>query len=375
MDKLISGRVLRYLIGGSLALSWSLSAMAGAHESESPAAATDAGMDHSMHNMAGHSAERDEMGRRLYGMKHEMTPEIMAELREKIPLYESYSDAEINMSMMMMGSNYEWYLSDADVQGSQAVLLLLHGFREGDPIFKEQVQGYATIFPTAMAPGMSMMMSDHIQLAIDDLEAAGAQTIVVVPVVSTEYNTMMRQWEYIFGLQDEAPYASVARVSSDAEILFAKPPGDDPVIAEILIDHAMELSEDPKREAVVIAAHGPSFEDDNKKVLAELASLAGIIKEDSDFAEVDAITLQDDAPAAIRDANVAKLRAMVKAANDRGLQVIVVTNLIGTRTIQAKLRKDLKGLDYRFNNKGISEHPSFVNEWLGDTIRAQLENN
>jgi sirohydrochlorin ferrochelatase len=330
---------------------------------------------HSGHDMAGHSTEPDELGRRLYDMKHQMSPEITTELREKIPLFAQYSDAEIGMSMLMMGSNYEWYLSDSSVQGKQAVLILLHGFRDGDPLFKKEVEGFSSLFPTAMAPGMSMMMSNHIQLAIDDLESAGAEQVVVVPIVSTSHNTMMRQWEYIFGIQEEAAYASVDRVESNAEILFAQPPGDDPLIAEMLIDHALELSENPGKEVVIVAAHGPSFGDDNQKVLAELANLAKIMMEDSDFADVQALTLQDDALPEIRDANVTKLRKMVTDATEAGNTVLVVTNLIGTRSIQSKLRKDLKGLDFKFNKKGLAQHPNFVEEWLAETIREQFENN
>lgn len=333
-------------------------------------------MDHSGHSgqeMAGHSTERDEKGRRLYGMKHQVTPEIANELRRKIPLFEDYSDAEISLSMEMMGSNYSWYLSDDSLRGEQGVLLLLHGFKNADSNFKQQVESMSGIFPMAMAPGMSMMMSDHIQLALNDIEAAGARTVVVVPIVSTEYNTMLRQWEYIFGLQDEAPYASVPRVKTGAEILFAQPPGDDPLVAEILLDHAYEISTDPAGEFVIIAAHGPTFEADNQKALAELETLARYMREDGDFADVRGITLQDDAPPEIRDRNVAKLRDMVKQAQARGLDVLVVTNLIGTRTIQSKLRKDLEGLDYRFNAKGIVAHSSFM-KWMGETIREELEN-
>ena len=93
-------------------------------------------------------------------------------------------------------------------------MLLLHGFKDADKNFKEQVEGMSSIFPMAMAPGMSMMMSDHIQWAVKDIEAAGAETIVVVPIVATRYNTMMRQWEYIFGMEEESSYASVPRVES-----------------------------------------------------------------------------------------------------------------------------------------------------------------
>lgn len=346
------------------------------------AAADDAGqavdhseMDHSSHAMMAMGAKRDAKGRRLYSMKHHVTPEVADELRKNIPLFATYSDAEINLSMEMMGPNYEWFISDEDVTGEQGLLLLMHGFKErGDAAFKQDMQPMASIFPTAMAAGMSMMMSDHIQWGIRDLEAAGAKTIVVVPVISTRFNTMMRQWEYIFGEYDRPSYATVRRITSDARILIADPPGDDPLIAEIMLDHAWEISEDPENEIVIIAAHGPTFEDDNQMVLAELNTLAKIMREDGDFADVQAITLQDDAPVEIRDRNVAKLRGMVEAATADGRQVLIVTNLIGTRTIQAKLRADLEGLNYRFNKKGIVGHDNFM-KWMGEAIREELERN
>lgn len=354
-------------------------ALAGAH---ADAKSADDHADHSMsghdgHDMSGHdmSGEKDELGRRLYGMKHNITPEVAEELRKKIPLFANYSDAEIGMSMFMMGSNYAWYLSDDAVSGKQGVLLLLHGFGDGDPLFKQEVEGLTSLFPTAMAPGMSMMMSDHIQLAIDDIEAAGAELIVVVPIVSTEHNTMIRQWEYIFGLRDEAPYARVPQVTANARILFAEPPGDDPIMSEILLDYAYEISSEPASETVIITSHGPSFEADNKLVLQELENIAKIMREDSEFADVQGITLQDDAEPSVRDANIVKLRAMVEEAQAKGHEVLIVTNLIGTRTIQSKLRKDLKGLDYKFNSKGISAHPNFIREWMAEAIREKLEDN
>lgn len=331
------------------------------------------GMDHSGHDMAGHSTARDEQGRRLYGMKHNVTPEIADQLRERIPGWEKISDQEINLSMTQMGSNYEWYISPADVTGETGVLLLLHGFRErGDKIFKDRVQQYGDIFPMAMSFGMSMMMSDHIQLALDDLVAAGAKNIVVIPMVSTEHNTMIRQWQYIFGLEEKASYADVKRVSTPAKIYFADPPNDDPAVAEILTDHALELSENPDKEVVIIAAHGPSMQKDNEEELKMLENLAGIIKEDGGFSAAYGVTLQDDAPPAIRDANVAKLRGIVEKAKAEGKDAIVVTNLMGSRTIQSKLRKDLKGLDYKFNAKGLVAHDKFVS-WIGETVRDVVE--
>ena len=74
-----------------------------------------------------------------------------------------------------------------------------------------------------------------------------------------------------------------------------------------------------------------------------LANLAKVVKEDGGFSAVYGQTLQDDAPPEIREANVKKLRALVENATKDGKRVLIVTNLIGARTIQAKLRDDLQG--------------------------------
>ncbi|MEZ5564696.1 MAG: hypothetical protein R3F24_03910 [Gammaproteobacteria bacterium] len=169
------------------------------------------GMDHSKmdHSM---STERDAEGRSMYGMKHQMDPALTKELREKIALYKNYSDAEIALSMDMMGSEYAWYISPPTLKGKQGVLILTHGFREiGDELFRKQVQPIGDIFPTAIGVGMAMMMSQHIQVALDDLKEAGAKEIVVVPVTSTANNELFRQWMYIFGQQAKPEFASVPR--------------------------------------------------------------------------------------------------------------------------------------------------------------------
>jgi sirohydrochlorin ferrochelatase len=315
---------------------------------------------------------RDELGRIGFDMKHTMDAALMKELREKVQLYRNYSDADIAMSMDMMGAEYAWYVSPPEVKGGQGVLILMHGFREqGDRLFKQQVEPLGSIYPTALGVGMAMMMSSHIQAALDALEQAGARQIVVVPVVSSAQNELYRQWQYIFGRQDEAEYASVGRVRTQAELLFASPPGDDPLVGEILLDHALENSTSPAREVVIIAGHGPSGAEDNAREMAVLAGLARILKEDGGFAAAYGQTLQDDAPPEIRDKNVQKLRGLVEQGARDGRQVLVVTNLIGARTIQAKLRKDLEGLDYKFNAKGIAQHPNFM-KWMGEAVREEF---
>ena len=319
------------------------------------------------------SPARDAEGRSLYDMKHKMDPAIATELRKNVSLFRNYSDAEITLSMDMMGPEYAWYISPPGLKGSQGILILLHGFREqGDKIFKDQVQSIGNIFPTALGVGMAMMMSEHIQVALDDLTAAGVKEIVVVPVTASHTAELYRQWLYIFGRQEKVEYAAVPRVHTDATLHFVAPPGDNALVAEILLDHVNEISQDPKKEVVIIAGHGPTSVEDNTEALRELSVLAKSVKQDGGFADVHGITLQDDSPPEVRAANVQKMREFVEAATKNGQRVLVVTNLIGARTIQAKLRSDLQGLTYEFNPKGLVNHPNFM-KWMGEAVRHEFE--
>jgi hypothetical protein len=123
---------------------------------------------------------------------------------------------------------------------------------------------------------------------------------------------------------------------------------------------------------VIIAGHGPTSAEDNAEELRVLSGLAKIVKQDGGFADVRGMTLQDDAPPEIRAANVKKLREVVETATRNGKRVLVVTNLIGARTVQAKLRSDLKGLTYEFNPKGLVNHPNFM-KWMGEAVRHEFE--
>jgi hypothetical protein len=218
---------------------------------------------------------------------------------------------------------------------------------------------------------MAMMMSDHIQIALNDLKAVGVKEVVVLPVTSTHTNELYRQWLYILGQRDKAEYASVPQIKTDLKLKIVSPPGDSGLVAETLVDYAKEISTDPKNEVVIIAGHGPTGKADNEAEMKQLENLAKVVKEDGGFAAAYGQTLQDDAPLEIRAGNVKKLRALVENATKDGKRVLIVTNLIGARTIQAKLRDDLKGLDYKFNPKGIVQHDNFIT-WMGEGIQKQL---
>ena len=299
---------------------------------------------------------------------HQMSPEVFAELREKVLLYREYTDEEIMGSMSRMGPNFRVYLSDADVTGGVGVLALGHGFQEtGNQEFQDAYASTAAKHPTAVGLGMAMMTSEHIQTAVDELTAAGARKILVIPTTTVESGGLTRQWGYIFGLQEEAPWLSVDRVRTSAEVKFTPTPTTHPTMSAILTEYAKEVSRDPANEVVALISHGPVDPDDNAKELAILTEHADRIRDGSNFAEVRAFTLQDDAPSAVRSANVETLRGWVEAARADGKRVIVLTNLLVKGSVHGKIKRDLDGLEYTFNEKGLMLHPLF-GSWVEEVI-------
>jgi len=301
---------------------------------------------------------------------HNLTDEQFVELREKIPLYREFTDEQIMENMARMGPGSHFYLSDTKVTGKIGVLALAHGYsKSGNESFKNAYAPTAAKHPTAVAFGMAMMSSEHIQAAVDELTSTGADTVVVLPVTTLKTGPLAEQWRYIFGERAEAPWMSVSRVQSDARIVFGPTPTSGALISAILLDYAIELSRDPAGEVVAILAHGPDDAEENAEELAMLEQHAAAIRKGRAFSEVRGFTLQDDAPSAIRQANIDQIREWVQAAVDRDQRVIVLTTLPVNGNVHKKIRRDLKGLDYDMSERGIVEHARF-SEWVDSVIAS-----
>lgn len=304
---------------------------------------------------------------------HDHGPEATAKLKANIPSFANVPDKVLHMIMNSMRADYAWYVSPDGTQGKVGVLLLNHGVgEESDQAFRRTIEPLAKKQPTAIAYGMAMTTSQAVQQAIDDLNAQNVDTIVAVDPDTSEHKSLYRQWQYILGLRAKEAYTDVPQVKSKAPVLMTPPVNGDPLIAKILLDHAREISKNERHEAVVIIAHGPEDDVDNEPDLAEVRKLADWMKTKSRFASIEALNIQDDAPRDVRAANVRKFRGMVTDAQARGLDVIVVPYVINAVGLQPKLQKDLQGLSFRFQEKGISGHPNFI-RWIDKSVRETVK--
>ncbi|MEO8445659.1 MAG: hypothetical protein ABI567_11700 [Gammaproteobacteria bacterium] len=309
----------------------------------------------------------DGEGKRLesYQNTHEMNDEMRTAMRKKVALYRGMTDREMDMNMHAMGPDYEWYVSDSKVKGPVGLLVLSHGVGENsDRLLKKAWEPMAKRQPTAIGFGMSMMNSAHLQSAVDDLVAHGAKKIVLLDEgTTTRYNTLTRHWQYIFGLYPEASYMDVPKVKAPGvQFIWTGHFDDSPLITDILYDHAMEVAKNPKNSLLLIVGHGPEDMEDNGPDLKILEPHVDRIKAKNVFADVRLINIQDDAIVPVRESNVRKMRAWIQQATKSGKDVIVVAISAASYGVQTHIKTDLRGLKYTFAEKGLAEHPKFI-QW------------
>jgi len=297
------------------------------------------------------------------------TKEKFNELRSTVAVFSNLNNEQIMMAMKSMGPNYYWTVDQKDPDQKTGALILAHGYgKEGDRSFRNSMDALSSKYITSLSLGMSMMTSKHIECALLDMKNKGAENIYVVPISSTSHNSLVQQWEYIFGLRNDHAYTKVKSFQLD-NVVFLNAIDDHPIAKQIVFDHVQEISTDPGNEVVVIIAHGPVSKINNDFELELLENIAIYIRENGKFNDVRAFTIQDDAPKEIRSTNINQIKTFMQAASLNGNNVLMVSNLMSGKGIQKKIYDDFSGLDYKFNSKGFLNHPQFK-EWIIQSIES-----
>ncbi len=325
--------------------------------------------NHSMATPFNCPNEPDEEGRKYLSEDMMHSDMMFSELRNNIPGLKNLNNKQIMGMMKLMGPNYYWTFDKKDPNQETGALLLAHGYgEEGDLAFHNSMTDISSQHITTLSLGMSMMTSKHIECALSEIRQNGAKKIYIVPISSTPHNTLIQQWEYIFGLRNDHAYTKVKSVITD-DVVFLDPISDHRIAKKIVLDYAQEISVDPKNEIVVIIAHGPVGETDNELQLELMENLAAYVHDQGNFNAVRPFTLQDDAPKEIRDRNVKQIKEFIENATLDGKKVLMVSNLMSGKGIQRKINEDFSGLDYKFNSKGFLTHPMFK-DWILESIES-----
>ncbi len=260
-----------------------------------------------------------------------------------------------------------WMSAHAYAQASQAdaLLVIAHGARlEGwnerviqmmDKVEWPGPKGVA--FLTARTP------DQELPAVAKRLDRTGAKRIVIVPFLVSSFSDHYEEIRYYAGERKDAPsHYTHEPLKTRAELVLTSGMDSDRLLGRILADQIRPVSKDPKNESLILVAHGPNDEADNEKWLACLKVQAAYLQWAHGFRRVDAATIRDDAPKAVKDAAVAALRDRVESYG-KDTRVLIQPVLISIGHVQAEIAKLLKGLDYTISASGASTHP-LAPEWI-----------
>ncbi len=261
----------------------------------------------------------------------------------------------------------------------RGILLLAHGgsVRTWNEEVRHVADQVDLSIPTEIAFGMANKST--IQDGINRLKARGVTEIVAVPLFVSSHSSVIESTAYLLGLRPEAPadlkdFVSMGHggsepmamshdeasmgdamkpVASPVPVRMTSALDHDTLVADILADRAASISKDPAHETVVLVAHGPVPDEDNKLWLSDMNSLAARIRKRSSYADIQCLTLRDDADEPVRNAATAELRAIVENIHKAGNTPLIVPLLLSYGGIEAGLRKRLDGLDFKMPSQAL----------------------
>ena len=252
------------------------------------------------------------------------------------------------------------------------VLILAHGGSERwNQVVEETVAQAQLSEPTEIVFGMGMHPHEvqALQGAVDRLQQRGVTRMVVVPMLVSSASEVMRQFHYLLGMRPDGPWQEHVKpvtlhvTPTMTSTLFDDPP----VVAEILLERALELSHNPQEETVLLVAHGPNAEEDNQQWLSAMARIAQQLREQGDFRAVLPVTMRDDAPKPIQEEATRQMRALVREHSAEG-RVLVVPVLLAQGGIEAKIPRRLRGLTYAYTGKTLLPHPKLA-QWIAQHVQ------
>lgn len=220
----------------------------------------------------------------------------------------------------------------------------------------------AAKIPTEVAFGMAE--TPALQDAVDRLQKRGVTRIAAIPLFISSHSPIIGNFRYILGLQDKpagrTALKNIPRVKSTAKFVMCDALDADPLVSEILFDRAKAISKDPAKTNVVVIAHGPNDEEDNRMWLKDMEKHAAFLKQKG-FRTVEVLTHRNDAPKEVKAAAKAAFRARVEVAGRDG-ETVVVPLLMSAGGIEKEVEGDLEGLKFTFG-KPLAPHAN-LQRWV-----------
>jgi protoheme ferro-lyase len=217
-----------------------------------------------------------------------------------------------------------------------------------------------------VAPGMGdpLILSQ----AVQKLEQDGITRIIFVRMYALQ-ESMKAKTDYILGLAKEPPAHQhgelPSRIRSSAVFETFGGYEEDLLIADILRERVLEISERPEDETVILLAHGTMGDKENQRWLDVINGNIEHIQQDLSlpFKAIKAMTLREDWPDK-REQALIEVRKEIEKGNRDGGRVLIISNrLYGSGPYQSLL----EGAEFEMNGQGLVPHPN-ITRWLEEGI-------
>lgn len=273
------------------------------------------------------------------------------------------------------------------------IVLLAHGGRVRT--WNEEVRHVADrvdlSIPTEVAFGMATRRT--MQEAVDRLTAWGVTEIIAVPLFVSSHSSVITSIRYLLGLEkvmpkdlkmfagmdhsstnhskmDHADLSQTKPLTSSVPVRMTCALDHHPLVSKILLDRAAAISTHAEREVVILVAHGPVPDEENKLWLSDMSLLAEQMKQFSHYAAIQYLTVRDDADDKVRKAAAKQLRERVQAVVKDDQTALIVPLVLSYGGIEDGIRERLKGLNYKIASQGLLPDPR-IEEWVLDVAQKE----
>ncbi|MBI4558596.1 MAG: hypothetical protein HY706_13535 [Candidatus Hydrogenedentes bacterium] len=264
------------------------------------------------------------------------------------------------------------------------IMLMAHGGDEAwNEAIKQTVKPLAKEHPVEIAFGMADRAT--MKEALHRLGDQGVTQVAVVRMFVSR-DSFIAETESILGLRPPLEHPATHEHESHADshgghhmsapdpipltarvLLSREGVAESPLVDEILLDRAKKLSREPKRERVLILAHGPGDDAENERWLDDMRRRTQPLREVG-FQDVRCETLREDWPER-REQSEKRIREYVEDARTNGEQVIVIPFRVAGFGPYADV---LSGLDYLSDGLGFCPHPNMT-RWIKETAEECFE--
>ncbi|GAA3412625.1 sirohydrochlorin chelatase [Paenibacillus hodogayensis] len=257
------------------------------------------------------------------------------------------------------------------VMGQAGVLVISHGSRSAEWIERID-RAVAEIRLPATEQGPVPIVSSFLELAegrliqdgIDALEALGVTEMIVIPLFISYGSTHVDEIRYALGdLPHPSSDTDLEPFRLRASVSVCPPLDDDPVVANILLEHLRDITHRPERQRVLLIGHGSELPDFYARWKRGLGRIADRLQQLGGYAGVHtALLLPDESREALG-------RFIEENPHE---DVLVAPVFLSTGYFTSTvIPQRLGGLRHRYTGKALLPHPA-VSRWMERQITAML---